>query len=519
MSEEIELKLALPRSALAALRRHPLVAAAEKLGNAVTLDNTYYDTPKLQLKARKVAVRTRRQGRRWLQTVKCAGQSSAGLSQRPEWEQAYTGSFDFSAIDARATAKLLKRHVDALIPVFTTRFRRETRRLCPRAGVSILLMIDTGAVQLTAPDGSTRETPICELELELEHGQVTDLFALACELAQTLPLMPADVSKAERGYRLHLDMPLRPTHAEVSTLSADQGVVEAFRDRAYACVRQWQANVADALALAAAQPQPSEVLAPELTRAQFIHQLRIVLRRLRALLKLFAPALPAGFAGQWNARLRDNTRRFEDARELDVLHDELLTPVEAEILADASAMTALLQTTDNARDAAHCSAAQALDMAEQGRLLLEFSAALLHLPAHGLVPALDLRSFARLRLERLRKRARGQFDAAQTLEPTRLHVLRLGCKQLRYGLEVFAPLFGAKAVARYRTRIVKAQSGLGFLQDVDVAHARMRTWAARDAALQPAITFVLGWHGPRYTRLRQRILRHCQPVLWGKTPW
>ena len=521
MPEEIELKLTLPPSTLAALRRHPVVAGAEKLGNAVTLDNTYYDTPNLQLKARKVAVRTRRQGRRWLQTVKCAGLSSTGLSQRPEWEQAYVGAFDFSAIDAKATARLLRRHADALIPLFTTRFRRETRRLCPRDGVSILLMIDSGTVQFTAPDGSLRQAPICELELELEQGEASDLLTLACELAQTLPLMPADVSKAERGYRLYLDLPLRPTHAEVSTLSADQGVVEAFRDRAYACIRQWQANVADALALAAAQPQPQppEALAPELTRAQFIHQLRIALRHLRALLRLFAPALPAGFAGQWNARLRDNARRFEDARELDVLHDELLTPVDSGILADASAMTALLQTTHSARDAAHRVAAQALDMAEQGRLLLEFSAALLHLPAHGLVPALDLRSFARLRLERLRKRTRGQFDAAQTLEPTRLHTLRLGCKQLRYGLEVFAPLFDAKAVTRYRTRIVKAQSGLGFLQDIDVAHARMLRWATRDAALQPAIAFVLGWHGPRYTRLRQRVLRHCQPILWGKTPW
>ena len=84
MSHEIELKLALPRRALPALRRHPLVAAAEKCGNALTLDNTYFDTPKLQLKARKVAVRTRRQGRQMLQTVKCAAVSSGGLSQRPE---------------------------------------------------------------------------------------------------------------------------------------------------------------------------------------------------------------------------------------------------------------------------------------------------------------------------------------------------------------------------------------------------------------------------------------------------
>lgn len=514
MSEEIELKLALPRAALAALRRHPLVAGAEKLGNTVTLDNTYYDTPKLQLKTRKVAVRTRRQGRRWLQTVKCAGQSSAGLSQRPEWEQPYAGAFDFSAIDSKATARLLQRHAHALIPLFTTRFRRETRRLCPRDGVSILLMIDTGAVQVTASDGSTRQAPICELELELEQGQATDLFALACELARTLPLMPADLSKAERGYRLHLDTPPHPTHAEASHLSADQGLVDAFRDQAFACVRQWQANAAAALALTATGRSQADSLHPE-----FIHQLRVALRRLRALLKLFAPALPSGFTGQWNARLRDNAKRFGDARDLDVLQGELLNPVRAEILADASAMTALLQTTNSVRDAAHHAAAQALDMAGQGRLLLEFSAALLQLPAHDLVPAPDLRSFAGLRLTRLRKRARGQFDAAQALEPTRLHVLRIGCKQLRYGLEVFAPLFGTKAMARYRERVVKAQDSLGFLHDVDVAHARMATWAARNVALQPAVAFVLGWHGPRYAHLRQRVLRHCQPVLWGKTPW
>lgn len=45
MNQEIELKLTLPKRALAALRRHPLVSECDKLGNAVTLDNTYFDTP------------------------------------------------------------------------------------------------------------------------------------------------------------------------------------------------------------------------------------------------------------------------------------------------------------------------------------------------------------------------------------------------------------------------------------------------------------------------------------------
>ena len=43
---------------------------------------------------------------------------------------------------------------------------------------------------------------ICELELELREGEPAALLELAAELAATLALMPCDISKAERGYRL-----------------------------------------------------------------------------------------------------------------------------------------------------------------------------------------------------------------------------------------------------------------------------------------------------------------------------
>ncbi|MFT3759157.1 CHAD domain-containing protein [Thauera sp.] len=509
MSQEIELKLALPKRALAALRRHPLVASAEKLGNTVTLDNTYYDTPRLQLKAHKVAVRTRRQGRTWLQTVKCAAVSSGGLSQRPEWEQPYSGSFDFSQIDAPEAAKLLNRHADTLVPVFTTRFRRETRRLSPREGTSILLMIDTGEVLVTTPEGVARQAPICELELELEQGEADDLFALACELAQTLPLMPADVSKAERGYRLFLGTPLSAARAEASDIQPGGNVVDAFRRLAFSCVRQWQANATALLPDTGA----------DTAHADFIHQLRVAQRRLRALIKLFTPALPADFAGRWNARLRENAKRFGDARDLDVLHHELLAPITPEGLADDASMAKLLQRAAQARDAAYQTTEKALDMAAQGRLLLELSAELLRLQGNNLVDAADLRTFARLRLARLRKRARRQFETASALEPTQLHMLRIGFKQLRYGIEFFAPLFPAKAVARYRETLVETLATLGFLQDVDIARERLLGWAAADTSLQPAAAFVLGWHAPRYASLRHGVLQAGEPVLWGKTPW
>ena len=110
MSQEIKLKLSFPHRALGTLRKDPLLLAAPREGRSSLLDNTYYDTPELSLKAHKVAVRTRRIGRQWLQTVKCAAVSTGGLSQRPEWEQPYSDRFDFSAIDTPEVAKLLLRH-------------------------------------------------------------------------------------------------------------------------------------------------------------------------------------------------------------------------------------------------------------------------------------------------------------------------------------------------------------------------------------------------------------------------
>lgn len=509
MGHEIELKLALPRRTLPALRRHPLLAGAERCGNAVTLDNTYYDTPELQLAAHAVAVRTRRRNRRMLQTVKCAAVSSGGLSQRPEWETPWTGGFDFAAVDDPATARLLARHRDALVPVFTTRFRRETRRLAPQEGVSILLMIDTGAVHVRTPEGAERTAQICELELELESGQAQDLLDLACVLAQDLPLMPADLSKAERGYRLFRGVPAAPLRAEPSPVAAGQNVVEAFRSLALSCVRQWQGNAAAALAQG-----ESDAIDPD-----YLHQLRVSHRRLRALLDLFAPALPAGFADTWNARLRENAERFGDARDLDVFHAELLAPVTPDGLADAGAMAALLDAARMERAAARHRAGQNLDIATQGRLLLELTAALHRLRADSLAEAADLRSFARLRLNRLRKRARRSLRAAAGLEPARLHALRIDFKLLRYGVESCAPLFGAKGVARYLDGLVRAQTTLGFLHDVDVARQRLAGWTQAQPQLAPAAAFVLGWHAPRYARLRRRVLRDCESLLRGGKPW
>ena len=108
MANETELKLSLPIAMQGLLLRQPVLRKA--VGKqSHQLINLYYDTPKLELHRHGIALRLRKQGRSWLQTVKCAGSSAAGLTTRPEWETAYGGRFDFSSIDAESLRRWLER--------------------------------------------------------------------------------------------------------------------------------------------------------------------------------------------------------------------------------------------------------------------------------------------------------------------------------------------------------------------------------------------------------------------------
>ena len=197
MPIEIELKLSFPAEALPEIMRHPIIASAPRREEPFILDNTYFDTPSLALKAHGVALRLRQQENDVLQTVKCSAETVDGLSRRPEWETPWRGRFDFSAVTDAAVAALLTRVQDDLVPIFTTRFSRDIRHIQPRPGVYILAMIDTGFVK-----AGENDIPIHELELELVEGDESDLVHLAGELRKTLPLAFESVSKAQRGHQL-----------------------------------------------------------------------------------------------------------------------------------------------------------------------------------------------------------------------------------------------------------------------------------------------------------------------------
>ena len=222
MHKETELKLRASRETLAALREHPLLKKRNKSGwQTRELLNQYFDTPARELSAARVALRLRRDGEVIIQTLKCRGQSVAGLSERNEYEWPLEkAKLDLKKLDATCwPEQLAALDKKTIKPLFSTDFTREYAEISwgrGKAKVVIEAALDQGFVVV-----GKRKEEICELELELREGDPAALLELAAELAATLPLMPCDVSKAERGYRLldegsyQLDLPVSELHAEM----------------------------------------------------------------------------------------------------------------------------------------------------------------------------------------------------------------------------------------------------------------------------------------------------------------
>lgn len=194
--QEIELKLALGRDSVDALKAHPLL---EKTPPEVhRLANVYYDTPELALEAHRAALRLRGDGTQFVQTVKTAGSGQGGLHTRGEWEiPREEESLDMDWLASLQVAPFGNSDVlKALQGVYRTDFER-TQWLVEHEGSRIELALDIGEIVV-----GERRVDIHEIELELKDGQEDALWSLADQLALHCALRPANASKAARAASL-----------------------------------------------------------------------------------------------------------------------------------------------------------------------------------------------------------------------------------------------------------------------------------------------------------------------------
>ncbi len=193
MSQEIELKLTISQESIEQLLGLDLLAPYSPA--SFTLENTYYDTADRQLTAHGAALRVRQTPQGFVQTLKTRGQNIGGLHRREEWEYPVPGAtLDLSLLPDGALP--IVANASQLRPLFQTNFNR-TCWLINYQESTIELVLDVGDV--ITEHGQDQ---ISELELELKAGNLDDLFQLAQTISEQVAIMPSDLSKAERGYRL-----------------------------------------------------------------------------------------------------------------------------------------------------------------------------------------------------------------------------------------------------------------------------------------------------------------------------
>ncbi len=233
MSQEIELKLTISENSIDSFLHLGLVKGL--VADVFTLENTYFDTPDQQLTQAGSALRIRKNGNHFLQTLKNQGVNIGGLHKREEWEMPISANqLDLSLFPEGSLPESLSSEL--LAPLFQTNFTRKRWMLTFKKS-QIELVLDTGSVW--SQQGSD---PISELELELKSGELSDLFSLALILSKHVAVMPSDISKAERGYRLcqgnydaEVDLP-----ELVSEQSMESAFYALFGYEMERLQRQWQ---------------------------------------------------------------------------------------------------------------------------------------------------------------------------------------------------------------------------------------------------------------------------------------
>jgi inorganic triphosphatase YgiF len=508
MHEELELKLAVTPDELKRLRRDPLIRSlAHNRASTKRLHTTYFDTPSLDLQRRGMALRVRRVGKRRVQTLKVPGKGAGGLQHYREYEaEVAADTPDIERIDDANLRRLFAPEgvISNLKPVFTTAISRS----------SVPLKLEDSEVELALDSGEIsaggKTLPICEAELELVAGSSERIYELALALHKRIAFRLETRTKAARGYHMSADHGPAPQKATALELDLDMTVGDAFLAAARNCLKQIRVNEAVVLLGREGARDP-----------EGIHQLRIGVRRLRALVTVFKKALSEEAYAFLRAELAWLQGALGPAREWDVFVLETLAPLRRRRPEDSD-LTALVAAADARRELANQAAIAALLRPRYTDLLLRLE---LWLDNGGWqfrgsgnhAPDRRIGRFAAEVLERRADKLHKLTGKWKTLPEAELHEVRILAKKLRYTAEFFQALYPRKMVRAQLQAVARIQDTLGSLNDAVVTDALL---ADLDGAVAGCATAIVrGWQ----SACIERDLAHFRDALKRyekqRAPW
>lgn len=493
------MKFQVPPARLAALER-------ALGGTRQRLRAGYVDTPDRALARAGLALRVRREGRQWVQTLK--GPAVDGMARLEHNVRLPGPAATVPLADPilhantpageQLAAALAQAADPTLIVHYRTDIWRRTRELRARAG-RVELAMDVGVIEAGA-----RQLPVCEFEIELLSGSPEAVLATARRWVRSHGLWLDTRSKAERGDRLSRGETLAPARTAAALApSGEPTLAQAWRAALQECFAHISANA-------------NQVAAGDYA-AEHLHQLRVALRRLRSLQRFMAD--PAAPLPAWSEGASALFRRLGAARDRDAIAAVLLPRLQAALapfVLPAGEGSPGLQWP--AGQGAMETPQQALrDVASQ-MLLLDLLQALQPPSADEPGAALALREWAGRRLQRWQRSVQADIARFATLDDASRHRLRKRVKRLRYAAEWVAPLYPQRAAKRYLAALREAQDVLGEINDLSVALAAFRDQAANDGAA----LFACGWLAAQREGLlaaaprRLKALRKAQPFWKAK---
>ena len=219
---EIELKLSgEPEVLKRAFAAAPIRDRATGRARSKRLENIYYDTLDQRLRARGLAFRVRKDGRRYCQTLK-SNDAEGLVAYRGEWQNPLRSSEPDLALMPEGAQR--RRWMGWWTRASCARC---SRRACGAPYGASRRPIRRAARAWSRPRSISARSkqaapalPIAEVELELLDGSPAALYALALELDALAPLHARDPPKSARGYALAAGAPPAWHKAEPPALEA-----------------------------------------------------------------------------------------------------------------------------------------------------------------------------------------------------------------------------------------------------------------------------------------------------------
>lgn len=498
---ERELSLHIPKASRPAVVK----AVRAQKPQRVALRALYFDTPSRSLAQAGIALRVRLEGQQWVQTVKAPG--SDPLSRIEINHPRDGNTLDLSLYQDIPLSGFFAKLDEPLELRYETDVQRQIL-LIEHAGARIEAAYDDGVI---LSHGWT--LPISEIEFELVSGDMSAVLEVGSQWMQAHHLVLEVRSKAERGDRLASLGPAQPQkdakaaapppslfqarRAASVSLSHNMSILQGYLACSNECLLQIMANAA---LLAGLDTKGADAD----TRARYVHQLRVGIRRLRSCWKLFKGKVPPVDADIVQV-LKQHFRLFGEARDQDVIQ-LIIAPqlVQAGMPRNGPRPA---KPAPGKRAGARAPAnpmAAAAGGAELQSALLSLLQHLIQLgddqeasnkrskkksKAGKQKKSSELGSFLQHRLDKWWERILRQGSLFTELSGDGQHAVRKKVKLIRYGLEFSSSLVKHKRADELSRASLEIQDILGELNDYYVADSYYQAQAAQPEALW----FAIGW--------------------------